>query len=350
MAEGKKGFILYADQKELFDQLSDQKAGILIKHVFKYVNDENPISKDMIINLAFTPIKQQLKRDLKHWEEKKDNYSNAGKESGKARRLIAKDQLYVLRFYSENEEFIKVGVTMNSIGRRYSSDGEGGAKVGYKFDVLFQLFQSDIKNFTVVQVEQSLHKKLHDFKYNPRNKFGGHSECFRIDCLKIIEQHLTSLNNVQQRSTKRTVNDNVNVKVNDTVNVNDIINGFDFNYKDELTNYVKHLIESHNRSIGHMQIEQTLKMLDSWYDTKNKKVLCMAQNIANNWKTLNFVDIKNDKNDNEFKFLESWQIKKLSPTEYQDFKKEAIKAGWKTKRIPTTGQTSFEKDGKQVII
>jgi spermidine synthase len=61
MAEGKKGFILYADQKELFDQLSDQKAGILIKHIFKYVNDENPINKDTIINLAFTPIKQQLK-------------------------------------------------------------------------------------------------------------------------------------------------------------------------------------------------------------------------------------------------------------------------------------------------
>ena len=85
MAEGKKGFILYADQKELFDQLSDQKAGVLIKHVFKYVNDENPVSKDMILNLAFTPIKQQLKRDLKHWESIKKVRSKAGIASAEAR-------------------------------------------------------------------------------------------------------------------------------------------------------------------------------------------------------------------------------------------------------------------------
>jgi hypothetical protein len=77
---------LYADQKELFDQLSDQKAGILIKHVFKYVNDEDPKSKDMIINLAFTPIKQQLKRDLKHWEDVRQKRSDAGKLGGRPKK------------------------------------------------------------------------------------------------------------------------------------------------------------------------------------------------------------------------------------------------------------------------
>ena len=83
MAEGKKGFILYADQKELFEQLSDMKAGILIKHIFKYVNDENPISKDMIINLAFTPIKQQLKRDLKKFESRAQRSRENGKAGGR---------------------------------------------------------------------------------------------------------------------------------------------------------------------------------------------------------------------------------------------------------------------------
>ena len=78
MAEGKKGFILYADQKEVFEQLSDIKAGILIKHIFRYVNDEDPQTKDIVINLAFTPIKQQLKRDLKKWEVLKTDRSKAG--------------------------------------------------------------------------------------------------------------------------------------------------------------------------------------------------------------------------------------------------------------------------------
>lgn len=87
MAKDKKGFILYADQKELFDQLPNEKAGELIKHIFSYVNDENPINKDLIINLAFTPIKQQLKRDLQKFEDVKVKRSEAGKKSAEAREI-----------------------------------------------------------------------------------------------------------------------------------------------------------------------------------------------------------------------------------------------------------------------
>jgi len=86
MATDKKGFILYADQKELFDQLPNDKAGELIKHIFSYVNDENPETNDLLLKLAFTPIKQQLKRDLKKFEEVKIKRSEAGKKSAEARR------------------------------------------------------------------------------------------------------------------------------------------------------------------------------------------------------------------------------------------------------------------------
>ena len=59
----KKSFILYLDQKELFDSLPDEIAGKLIKHIFSYVNCEEPTSDDLIINVAFASIKQSLKRD-----------------------------------------------------------------------------------------------------------------------------------------------------------------------------------------------------------------------------------------------------------------------------------------------
>jgi hypothetical protein len=85
MAEEKKGFILYADQMTLFNQLPNDKAGELIKHIFAYVNDENPITEDLIINLAFTPIKQQFKRDLEKWETTREGRSKAGKASAVAR-------------------------------------------------------------------------------------------------------------------------------------------------------------------------------------------------------------------------------------------------------------------------
>ena len=86
MDKSKKSFILYSDQKELFDQLSDEQAGKLIKFIFSYVNDEEPTTDDLLINLAFTPIKQQFKRDLDKWNKTKEGRSKAGKASAEARR------------------------------------------------------------------------------------------------------------------------------------------------------------------------------------------------------------------------------------------------------------------------
>jgi len=87
MAENKKGFILYADQQEVFKALTDEQAGKLIKHILDYVNDENPISDDPIINLVFIPIKQQLKRDLDKWEKRAEKSRENGKKGGRPKGL-----------------------------------------------------------------------------------------------------------------------------------------------------------------------------------------------------------------------------------------------------------------------
>lgn len=86
MAENKKGFVLYADQKSIIDMLPNEKAGELLKHIFAYVNDENPINEDPLINLAFEPIKLQLKRDLQKWEETRVKRSVAGSISAEKRK------------------------------------------------------------------------------------------------------------------------------------------------------------------------------------------------------------------------------------------------------------------------
>jgi uncharacterized phage protein (TIGR02220 family) len=79
MAKDKKSFILYVDQKDLFNKLPDEIAGRLIKHIYAYVSDENPKAEDLIVDIAFEPIKQQLKRDLKSFENVKTKRSEAGK-------------------------------------------------------------------------------------------------------------------------------------------------------------------------------------------------------------------------------------------------------------------------------
>ena len=85
MAKDKKSFILYVDQKDLFNKLPDDIAGKLIKHIYAYVNDESPKAEDLIIDIAFEPIKQQLKRDLKLFEEVKVKRSEAGKAGASKR-------------------------------------------------------------------------------------------------------------------------------------------------------------------------------------------------------------------------------------------------------------------------
>jgi hypothetical protein len=91
--EGKKSFVLYTDQREVFDELSDEDAGRLIKHIFSYVNDENPSTDDLLLKVAFLPIKTQLKRDLKMWDEKKLQRAEAGRKGGLAKSSNAKQSL-----------------------------------------------------------------------------------------------------------------------------------------------------------------------------------------------------------------------------------------------------------------
>jgi ribosomal protein L11 len=68
MATDKKSFILYCDLIHTVNKLPDETAGKLLKHILAYVNDLNPETEDLLVEVAFEPIKQAMKRDLKKWE------------------------------------------------------------------------------------------------------------------------------------------------------------------------------------------------------------------------------------------------------------------------------------------
>ena len=91
MSENKKSFILYCDYMDLFKQLPDDVAGRLIKLILEFTNDLNPVTEDLLLNIAFEPIKKQLKRDSERWVDIKNKRSDAGKAS--AEMKDAKDQL-----------------------------------------------------------------------------------------------------------------------------------------------------------------------------------------------------------------------------------------------------------------
>lgn len=86
MAKDKKSFILYCDYLHTFSELPDEFAGKLIKHILEYVNDKNPKSDDWMLNAAFNPIKQQLKRDLKKYEKIQERNKVNGALGGRPKK------------------------------------------------------------------------------------------------------------------------------------------------------------------------------------------------------------------------------------------------------------------------
>jgi len=120
MAEGKKSFVAYSDWKETFDNLPNEYAGMLIKHIFAYVNDENPVSNEIIINAVFPNIKNTLKRDLEKWDNQIEQRRNAGKKSAELRATKSNERSIPLNETERNptvsvSDSVNVSVTVNDI-------------------------------------------------------------------------------------------------------------------------------------------------------------------------------------------------------------------------------------------
>jgi hypothetical protein len=108
MIENKKSFIAYSDWNGMFKELPDDVAGKLIKHVFSYVNDENPKTDDFIINALFQQIKATLKRDSEKWDKQREQRSLAGKKSAERRATKSNERSTEL-----NETVRKPTVSVN---------------------------------------------------------------------------------------------------------------------------------------------------------------------------------------------------------------------------------------------
>jgi hypothetical protein len=90
MAENKRSFLLYTDVHFTVQKLSNEQAGKLFKHILSYVNDEDPVINDVIIELVFEPIKQALKRDLKRYEAICQRNRDNGSKGGRPKSVLGK--------------------------------------------------------------------------------------------------------------------------------------------------------------------------------------------------------------------------------------------------------------------
>jgi len=80
MATEKNSFLLYCDIIHTIEKLPDADAGKLLKHILRYVNDKEPVTDNPLVEIAFEPIRQSLKRDLIKYENIRErNSANAKK-------------------------------------------------------------------------------------------------------------------------------------------------------------------------------------------------------------------------------------------------------------------------------
>lgn len=125
MAEDKKSFVLYADLIHTVRKLPKEKQGELFMTILSYVNDENPVVDDLMVELVFEPIKLQMKRDLVKYETTKERRKEAGRlaglKSGEARKAIVpetnqnepNEPMVQKTNQSQPNEHVTVTVTVN---------------------------------------------------------------------------------------------------------------------------------------------------------------------------------------------------------------------------------------------
>ena len=75
----KESFILYTEQKEVIDKLTDEQAGKLIKAIYEYVETEKMPELDPLLDIVIIPFKQNIDRNIGKWEQIKQKRSEAGK-------------------------------------------------------------------------------------------------------------------------------------------------------------------------------------------------------------------------------------------------------------------------------
>jgi len=84
----KDSFVLFVEFKEVFDALSDEQAGILIKAIFEYEKTGIFPEIEKMLAVVAIPIKNSLNRNRQKWLETCQKRSEAGKMGGRPKKAI----------------------------------------------------------------------------------------------------------------------------------------------------------------------------------------------------------------------------------------------------------------------
>lgn len=88
---------------------------------------------------------------------------------------------YIL--YIKEENFLKIGITGRSIQKRYSTK----KLIPYNYEILYS---KETNCSCIWELENKLKKELKAFRYTPKLKFQGRTECYTVDILPKLKSYL----------------------------------------------------------------------------------------------------------------------------------------------------------------
>jgi len=153
-----------------FDYSEMEYTGILNRHEIK-------------CNLCGQKFTQDLNNHINY---KKNGCPNCQNERGwsrtqwtdyckKANRNVA--IVYIVRCFSEDEEFIKIGITSASTIRRFH-------RIPYEYEIIKEIKGSPLFAYNK---EIELHQKFVRYKLKPLKRFKGEGECYSIDIQQLLQ-------------------------------------------------------------------------------------------------------------------------------------------------------------------
>ena len=122
MAEGKKSVLLYCDLIHTIEKMDNETAGQFFKHYLRYINDLNPTTENLVVDLTFESVKQNLKRDLKKWETRAVKSRENGKLGGRPKKEETQETQQVIlkpRKPVTVTDTVTVNVTVKDIYRAF---------------------------------------------------------------------------------------------------------------------------------------------------------------------------------------------------------------------------------------
>jgi hypothetical protein len=112
MAEGKKSVLLYCDLIHTIEKMDNETAGQFFKHYLRYINDLNPETDNLLVDITFESVKQNLKRDLKKWETRAEKSRENGKKGGRpSKEETQETQQVILKPKKPVKDTVTVTVT-----------------------------------------------------------------------------------------------------------------------------------------------------------------------------------------------------------------------------------------------